>query len=429
MDDDTARTTGSTTTPDTAFHGSSLDADVARSIPKGFRVTAALAWRFLVIVAALYVVGEVIGYLPVVVIPLSVALLLAALLIPAVHRLKRVGLPQSVSAVIVLIGGLGAVGGLLTFVIIQFTEGLPALQQQLSQSLTQIEDWLIHGPLQLQQTQIQDAINNGIEFIQKNQAAVTSSALTTASAIGTFLTGFLLTLFILIFFLTSGNQIWTFLIRGVPRNVRGRVDAAGRRGFTSLINYVRATAAVAVVDAVLIGVGLWIMGVPLVVPLSTLIFLGAFVPIIGAVVTGAVAVLVALVTNGFLASIIVLAIVVGVMQLEGNVLQPLLLGRSVQLHPLAVVLAITVGLTVAGIPGALLAVPLLAVLNAGVQSLVHDGDPDEDPDGDGGSPTGSDADRSESESGDKAREATDAVSRDTGSGSTVTTGKSDESEE
>lgn len=424
MDDETARTTGSTTT-DTAPLGGSLDADVAHSVPKGFRVTAALAWRFLVIVAALYVVGEVIGFLPVVVIPLSVALLLAALLIPAVHRLTRIGLPQPVAAVIVLIGGLGVVGGLLTFVIIQFTDGLPALQQQVSQSLEQIEDWLINGPLHLQQTQIQDAINNGIQFIQENQAAVTSSALTTAGTIGTFLTGFLLTLFILIFFLTSGNQIWTYLTRGVPRNVRSRVDLAGRRAFTSLINYVRATAAVAVVDAILIGIGLWIMGVPLVVPLSTLIFLGAFVPIIGAVVTGAVAVLVALVTNGFLASVIVLAIVVGVMQVEGNVLQPLLLGRSVQLHPLAVVLAITVGLTVAGIPGALLAVPLLAVLNAGVQSLVHD----EEPDGDGDRAAGTADGGSESDPGGTDQEDPNAASRGADSGTTVTTDESDRSEE
>ncbi|MBB3662762.1 putative PurR-regulated permease PerM [Prauserella flava] len=424
MDDDTARTPGSLPS-DPASHGSPLDADVARSVPKGFRVAAALSWRFLVIVAALYVIGEVVGYLPVVVIPLSVALLLAALLIPAVHRLMRIGLPQTLAAVIVLIGGLGVVGGLLTFVIIQFTEGLPALQQQVSQSLEQIEDWLINGPLHLQQTQIQDAINNGVQFIQDNQAAVTSSALTTAGTIGTFLTGFLLTLFILIFFLTSGNQIWTFLIRGVPRNVRDRADLAGRRGFTSLINYVRATAAVAVVDAVLIGVGLWIIGVPLVVPLSTLIFLGAFVPIIGAVVTGAVAVLVALVTNGFIASVIVLAIVVGVMQVEGNVLQPLLLGRSVRLHPLAVVLAITVGLTVAGIPGALLAVPLLAVLNAGIKSLVH-GDEFE---GDGDPVTGTDVAGSESDPGGTDHDDPNAASRDTNSDTTVTTGESDRSEE
>ncbi|OLT40732.1 AI-2E family transporter [Saccharomonospora sp. CUA-673] len=347
-------------------------ADAAQEIPKGVRVAAALSWRFLVIVGALYIIGEVVGYLSLIMIPVALALLFAALLIPAVHQLNRLRVPHVLSSVIVLIGGIAVVGGLLTFVIVQFTEGLPAMQRQLTQSLQQIEDWLVNGPLHLRETQIEDAINAGIQFIQDNQAAVTSSAVTTATAIGTFLTGFVLMLFVLLFFLISGEQIWRYSTMFVPSHVRRKVDLAGRHAFRSLVNYVRATALVAVVDAVLIGVGLAIVGVPLVVPLATLIFLGAFVPIIGAVVTGAVAVLVALVTNGFIAALIVLAIVLGVQQVEGNVLQPMLLGRSVKLHPLAVVIAITIGLAVAGIPGALLSVPLLAVLNAGIKSLYND---------------------------------------------------------
>ncbi|PXY32715.1 AI-2E family transporter [Prauserella muralis] len=354
----------------------SEDVDVTSTVPRGLRISAALAWRFLVVAAALYVIVEIIGYLSVVVIPVAIAMLLAALLAPAVRRLVQVRLPRGLATAIVLIGGLGAVGGLLTFVVVQFTSGLPALQRQLNESLTQIEDWLINGPLHLRQTQIEEFINNTIGFIQENQASLTASALTTASTVGEILTGFLLTLFVLIFFLTSGEQIWTFLMRGVPAAVRARTDTAGRRGFASLVSYVRATAAVAVVDAVGIGIGLWIVGVPLVIPLSTLVFLGAFVPIVGAVVAGAVAVLVALVTNGFVTALVVLAIVVGVMQLESHVLQPLLLGRAVKLHPLAVILAITAGLVAAGIPGALLSVPLLAVLNAGIKSLVSDRDPD-----------------------------------------------------
>ncbi|MEU6644929.1 AI-2E family transporter [Saccharomonospora sp. NPDC046836] len=356
----------------------SEDPDVTASVPRGLRVCAALAWRFLVVIAALYVVVEMVGYLGVVVIPVSIALLLAALLAPAVRRLVQLRVPRGLATAVVMIGGLGLVGGLLTFVIVQFTDGLPALQQQLTESLNQIEDWLINGPLHLRETQIEDAVNSAIGMIQQNQAALTSSALTTAGTVGEFLTGLLLTLFVLIFFLVGGNDIWNFLMRGVPRHVRTRADTAGRKGFASLVSYVRATAAVAVVDAVGIGIGLWIVGVPLVIPLSTLVFLGAFIPIIGAVVTGAVAVLVALVTNGFVTALIVLAIVVGVMQLEGHVLQPLLLGRAVKLHPLAVVLAITVGLVAAGIPGALLSVPLLAVLNAGIKSLINDSPPAQD---------------------------------------------------
>ena len=358
------------------YPGLPVELDVTTVVPRGLRIGAALAWRFLVVIAALYVIVWLVGYLSVVVIPLSIALLLAALMAPGVGWLVKAGLPRGLAAGIVLIGGLGLLGGLLTFVVAQFTSGLPALQQQLTDSLDQIEDWLVNGPLHLRQTQIQDFINQAIDFLKKNQATITDSALTTAGTVGEVLTGFVLTLFILIFFLAGGEQIWTFLTRGVPRQVRNRVDVAGRRGFASLVSYVRATAAVAVVDAVGIGIGLWILGVPLVIPLATLVFLGAFVPIIGAVLTGAVAVLVALVTNGFVTALIVLGVVILVMQLESHILQPLLLGRAVKLHPLAVVLAITAGLVAAGIAGALLAVPLLAVLNSGIKSLLHERDPD-----------------------------------------------------
>ncbi|CAM2776224.1 AI-2E family transporter [Saccharomonospora xinjiangensis] len=356
----------------------SEEADVIGWVPKGLRVSAALSWRFLVVVAALYVVVWIVGYLSFVVVPVAIALLLAALLAPAVQQLTDLRMPRPLAAAVVLIGGLGAVGGLLTFVIIEFTAGLPELQEQLNRSLDQVKDWLINGPLHLRETQIVDFVNNAVEFIQQNQASIADSALTTAGTVGEILTGFLLTLFVLIFFLVSGGEIWGFLMSGVPEPVRDRFDTAGRRGFASLVSYVRATAGVAVVDGVGIGIGLWIVGVPLVFPLATLVFLGAFIPIVGAVVTGAVAVLVALVTNGFVTALIVLAIVVGVMQLESHVLQPLLLGRAVRLHPLAVILAITAGMTAGGIPGALLSVPLLAVLNSGIKSLLHERDPHPD---------------------------------------------------
>ncbi|WP_433410694.1 AI-2E family transporter [Saccharomonospora azurea] len=373
------------------------DTDVTNWVPKGLRVSAALSWRFLVVMAALYVVVWIVGYLSFVVVPVAIALLLAALLAPAVQRLT-VLMPKPLAAAVVLIGGLGVLGGLLTFVIIEFTGGLPELQNQLNRSLDQVKDWLINGPLHLRETQIVEFVNSAVEFLQKNQASIADSALTTAGTVGEILTGFLLTLFVLIFFLVNGEEIWQFLTRGIPEFARGRFDRAGRRGFASLVSYVRATAAVAVVDGVGIGIGLWIVGVPLVFPLATLVFLGAFIPIVGAVVTGAVAVLVALVTNGFVTALIVLAIVVGVMQLESHVLQPLLLGRAVRLHPLAVILAITAGMTTAGIPGALLSVPLLAVLNSGIKSLMHDREPQPD-DGDapnGDAPNGDDSRRDDS---------------------------------
>ncbi|GAB3704020.1 AI-2E family transporter [Amycolatopsis oliviviridis] len=350
--------------------------DVTNLVPRGLRIGAALSWRFIVVIAALYVIVFLIGYLSVVVIPLSIALLLAALLAPAVSKLQAIKFPRGLAAGIVLIAGLAVLGGLLTFVVAQFSSGLPELQKQLTESLNQIKGWLIDGPLHLRQEQIQEFINQAISFLQNNQASITTTALTTATTVGEIVTGFILTLFILIFFLSGGDQIWSFLVRGVPGRVRNRIDVAGRRGFASLVSYVRATAAVAVVDAVGIGIGLAIVGVPLVIPLATLVFLGAFIPIIGAVIAGAVAVLIALVTKGVVGALVVLAIVIGVMQLESHVLQPILLGRAVKLHPLAVVLAITAGLVAAGIAGALLSVPLLAVLNAGIRSLLHEHDPD-----------------------------------------------------
>ena len=352
------------------------ESDVTGLIPRGLRVGAALAWRFIVVIAALYAVLWLMGYLSAVVIPVSIALLLSALMAPAVAKLVAWRFPRGLATGIVLIAGLALLGGLLTFVITQFSSGLPQLQQQLNNSLNQIKDWLINGPLHLRQEQIQDFINQAIGFIQNNQSSLTTTALTTAGTIGEILTGFVLTLFVTIFFLAGGDNIYSFLVRGVPARVRRRVDVAGRRGFASLVSYIRATAAVAVVDAVGIGIGLWIVGVPLVIPLATLVFLGAFIPIIGAVLAGGVAVLIALVTKSFIGAVIVLAIVIGVMQLESHILQPLLLGRAVRLHPLAVVLAIATGLVAAGIAGALLAVPLLAVLNAGIRSLLHEHNPD-----------------------------------------------------
>ncbi|OLF18279.1 AI-2E family transporter [Actinophytocola xanthii] len=353
-------------------------ADVTPLVPTGLRVSGALAWRFLFVIAALYVLAWLAGYFSHLIVPLAIALLLAALMAPGVDRLGQVGVPRGAAAAIVLVGGIAVVGGLITFVIVQFTNGLPQLQQQVSDSLDQIRTWLVEGPLHLRQQQITDFIDDTIAVIQDNQSAITEGAITTATTIGEILTGLLLTLFILIFFLYDGPGIWRFVTRGVPGRVRTRVDVAGRRAFAALVSYVRATAAVALVDAVGIGIGLAIVGVPLVIPLAALVFLSAFVPIIGAVVAGTVAVLIALVANGFIQALIVLAIVIAVMQLEGHVLQPWLLGRAVRLHPLAVVLAIAAGLIAAGIAGALLSVPLLAVLNAGIKSLVNEGDTDPD---------------------------------------------------
>jgi predicted PurR-regulated permease PerM len=346
--------------------------DATNRVPRVLRIGAALSWRLLLVLTAIGVLAWLLNYLAIVVIPVAIALLLSALLAPAVSRLVRWHVPRALATAAVLIGGLAVVGGVLTFVITEFSNGVPALATQVSKSISQISHWLETGPLHLTQQQLRNFLNTMIKSLGADQTAITSGALTTALTVTEMLTAVLLTLFTLIFFLHDGSKIWKFVTRIVPADVRDRVDVAGRRGFASLVSYVRATAAVAVVDAVGIGIGLAIVRVPLAAPLAALVFLAAFIPIVGAVVAGTVAVLVALVANGFVPALIVLAIVIAVMQLESHLLQPLLLGRAVRLHPLSVVLSIATGVVVAGIAGGLLAVPLLAVLNAGIRSLLHD---------------------------------------------------------
>lgn len=353
--------------------------DEDRQVPRLLRVSAALGWRLLVVVAALYVIGSVVTYLAAVVVPVAIALLLAALLAPAVSALVAHGVPRGIATTVVLVGGLAVLGGVLAFVIITFVNGAPDLAGQLTSSVDQIVNWLTTGPLGLSPTQLAGFQEEVLATVSANQASITAGAITTAATVGKLVTELLLVIFTLIFFLHGGLGIWQFLLRPVPERVRTRVDVAGRRGLAALVSYVRATAVVAVVDAVAIGAGVAVLGVPLAVPLGALVFLGAFIPIIGAVIAGGVAVLVALVTKGVVTALIVLALIIAVMQLEGHILQPLLLGRAVKLHPLAVILAISTGLIVGGIVGALLAVPLLAVLNSGIRSLLSPADEHVDP--------------------------------------------------
>jgi putative heme transporter len=188
--------------------------DVTELVPKGMRVSAALAWRFIVVIAALYVIIWLLGYFFTLVIPLAIALLLAALMAPGVDRLEKWNVPRGAAAALVMIAGLAVVGGLLTFVILQFIDGLPQLQSQVSNSLDQIQNWLNNGPLHVSNEQLRQMTDNAIKTIKDNQSAITSGAITTAATIGEVLTGLALTLFILIFFLYDGRGIWGFLVRG-----------------------------------------------------------------------------------------------------------------------------------------------------------------------------------------------------------------------
>jgi putative heme transporter len=330
----------------------------------------ALTCLYLLIIAALlWVVGLVVGRLSVVVVPLAVALLFASLLSPGVAWLHNHRVPRGIATAIVLLGGLAAVGGLVYFMVVTLIDGLPDLGDKLDESYRQLRDWLTNGPLGLTGDQLDNMLEQAKDWLTRNRSQLATGALGVLSTAGSLITGFLLVVFVLIFFLHDGARMWRGTTMFLPEPARGRVRDAGGNAFHALTSYVRTTLVVALIDAVGIGIGLWVTGVPLVLPLSALVFIGAFVPIIGAFVSGLVAVLIALVSQGLVVALIMVAVVIGVQQLEGNVFEPLLMSRSVQLHPVAVIISITVGVELAGIVGALFAVPVLATVRAFYRGL------------------------------------------------------------
>nr|PZN19280.1 MAG: AI-2E family transporter [Mycolicibacterium hassiacum] len=339
------------------------------------RKAAAWSWRLLVIFAAIVVLLWTVKRLEVIVVPVALATILAALLLPAVDWLDHRGVPRGAAVALTLLSGLALVGGILTFVVTQFIKGAPDLIEQVSRSVEGVRDWLITGPLELSREQIQSAGDAFVQALRDNEERLARGTVSTATAVTEIVTGAVLVLFTLIFLLHGGRNIFSFVTLIVPATVRNRVRDAGRAGFYSLIGYVRATFLVALINAIGMGTGLELMGIPLAFPLASLVFLGAFVPLVGAVITGFLAVIVALIAKGWIFALITLGLIVAVQQVEGHVLQPLVMGRAVSIHPLAVVLAIASGGVLAGIIGALLAVPVLAFLNSAVRVLVAE-DPD-----------------------------------------------------
>ncbi|MFE0591523.1 AI-2E family transporter [Micromonospora echinospora] len=352
------------------------DADV----PHALRIAAAWSWRLLVVGLVGWALLRIVGQIRIVIIPLAVALLLSALLAPFVGWLLRARFPRSLATAVVLVGGVAAVVGTLTLVVNEFIKGVPELSKKSSQGVRQIQDWLKTGPLHMSDSQLDRYINEGQQWVNDNTNRLTSGALSTAATVAELLTGTLLVVFATFFFLRDGRIIWRFLVRLLPVGARWKVDDAGQASWATLVAYVRATVLVAFIDAVGIGVFLVVFDIPFAFPLAALVFLGAFIPIVGATLSGTVAVLVALVDSGLVTALIILGVVIGVQQVEGHILQPLIMGRAVAIHPLAVIIGIAAGVVLAGITGALVSVPLIAVLNTAVRRLAARTVPDTPPD-------------------------------------------------
>jgi predicted PurR-regulated permease PerM len=360
------------------MHTSTASRDDA-DVPHALRIAAAWSWRLIVIGAVAWALLKIVGTIRIVIIPLAIALLLSALLAPAVGWLLRARLPRSLATGVVLVGGLAAVVGTLTLVVNEFIKGVPELSKKSSQGVRQIQDWLKTGPLHLSDGQLNRYIDEAQKWINENTEKLTSGAINTAATLAEVLTGTLLVLFATFFFLRDGDKIWRFLVRLLPVAAQWKVDDAGRASWETLGAYVRATVLVAFIDALGIGIFLVIFEIPFAFPLAALVFLGAFIPIVGAALSGGVAVLVALVDSGPVTALIILGVVIGVQQVEGHVLQPLIMGRAVAIHPLAVIIGIAAGVVLAGITGALVSVPLIAVLNTAVRRLAARTGPDSQP--------------------------------------------------
>ena len=330
------------------------------AVPRGVRTASEWAWRSLVIGAALVAVLFAAGLLSEVVIPVIVALLLSALLHPVFDRLARI-MPKGLSAGITVLGTVAVVTGLLSFVGSQLTSQLGDITTNVTQGIDQIRTW-VQDTFGITDTQIADSIDRARDTLASANVGDTAAA--AGLTAGHLIAGFFLALFTLFFFLYDGPAIWGWVVRLFPRGARSKAHSSGLIAWGQLAAFTRATIFVAAADATGIGVGAAILGVPFASGIALLVFFGAFIPIVGAAVSGGVAVLLALVALGPVQALIMLAIVIGVQQLESHLLQPFLIGRAMRLHPLAVILAIAAGLILAGIIGGLIAVPTVAVLNA-----------------------------------------------------------------
>ena len=342
------------------------------TLPASIRIAGAWSWRVLVIAAVIALFVYLVITLREIVVPFMIAILLAALLVPLVNSLVRQRWPKWLAVALVEIGLLAVVAGLVILVISQVRSGFPDLQRQSVEAYGNFKQYLLASPLHLTNSDITAYLGQAWTAIQKNSQALVSGAVSFGTTAGHVLAGTLLVLFATLFMLIDGTSIWAWVVRLFPRKARPAIDGSGRAGWVTLTNFVRVQIFVAFVDAVGIGLGAWIIGLffggfPLVVPITIAVFLGSFIPVVGALFSGVLAIFIALVYLNPFAALIMLGVVIAVQQIEGHVLQPFIMGTAVRVHPLAVVFAVAAGGFLAGIPGALFAVPVVATLNVMVK--------------------------------------------------------------
>jgi len=332
-------------------------------VPRALQRAAAWSWRLLVIGLLIYVAFRVASALSLVVLPCIAALLLTALLQPLTARLRQAGLPSLAATWCTVLAAIVILAGVSILAADRVSADYPRLQTEVRHTAHEVQASLAGAPFHVNSVRLQEYYNDIVHFLSQHKSLIAGTVVTGGKIVLELLTGLVLMIFITFFLLKDGDRIWAWLIRGLRPEFRKRADNAGAAAWAALVNYVRGTTAVAAIHAVFIGLALWLLGVPLLVPLIILVFVAAFVPLIGILVAGALAILVTLGTKGWIAAVILLGVFLLENQIESHLLQPLVVGRIVRLHPLAIILVLAVGGIVAGIAGAIVAVPAAAAIS------------------------------------------------------------------
>ena len=338
-------------------------------VPSWLATGAAWSWRLLLLAIAIYLIARVVGILYIVVVPCIAALLLTALLQPLTSRLRRAGLPNMAATWVTLLIAAIVLGGVGTLVANRVSADYPTLLAETKHTVSQVQSWLAGPPFHIKNTNVQKYLNNIPSYLSKHKTLVEGTVVTGGKIASEFFGGLVLMLFVTFFLIKDGDRIWNWLLGAMRTGTARRMDRAGHASWLVLVYYMRGTVAVAAIHALVVGIALWVMGVPLAVPLAVLVFLAAFVPLVGLLVAGALAIVVTLATKGWVDAVVLLGILIVEDQLEAHLLQPQVVGKMIRLHPLAVILSLAAGGVLAGIPGAVVAVPIVAVITRALPEL------------------------------------------------------------
>jgi predicted PurR-regulated permease PerM len=338
-------------------------------VPSWLATGSAWAWRLLLLAVVIYLIARLLGILYIVVVPCIAALLLTAVLQPLTSRLRRAGLPALAATWVTLLVAAVVLGGLVTLVANRVSADYSTLLAETKHTTAQVQSWLAGPPFHLKNNNVQKFLNNIPSYLSKHKSLVEGTVVTGGKIASEFFGGLVLMIFVMFFLIKDGDRIWNWLLGAMRTGTARRMDRAGHAAWLVLVYYMRGTVIIAAIHAIVVGVALWIMGVPLAVPLAVVVFVAAFVPLVGLLVAGTLAVVVTLATKGWVDAVVLLGILIVEDQLEAHLLQPQVVGKMIRLHPLAVILSLAAGGILAGIPGAVVAVPIVAVITRALPEL------------------------------------------------------------